>query len=236
MAETPRYAHLIALLFLGSMFVIFVCVVVAAVAAISKAGRVAKCAAAGAVLTGLGYFALLLAVALVSGDQTLAPGNWKYFCEADCHIAYSIESAQEASTLGPEARPTTPQGRFVVVRLKTWFDQNSIAPWRGNAALTPDARVVRLVDERGRRFLPLPQVAAWLPVASTPLSEPLRPGDSYSTSFVFDVARDARNLKLLISDVEPVSRLLIDHENSPLHGKIYLALSPGGATSAAATR
>lgn len=236
MAETPHYAHLIALLFLGSVFVIFICVVAAAVAAISKAGRVAKCAAAGAVLTGLGYFALLFGVALASGDKTLPPGNWKYFCEADCHIAYSIESTQEASTLGADARLITAQGRFVVVRLKTWFDQNSIAPWRGNAPLTPDARIVRLVDERGRRFLPLPQAAASLPIASTPLNEPLRPGDSYSTSFVFDVPTDARNPRLLISDVEPVSRLLIDHENSPLHGKIYLALGSRGATSAAAAR
>jgi len=33
MAETPRYAHLIALLFLGSGFVILVCFLVAIVAA-----------------------------------------------------------------------------------------------------------------------------------------------------------------------------------------------------------
>lgn len=236
MAETPRYAHLIALLFLGSVFVIFVCMVAAAVAVISKAGRAAKCAAAGAVSTGLGYFALLFGVALVSGDKTLPPGNWKYFCEADCHIAYSIESTLEASTLGAKARPIAAQGRFVVVRLKTWFDQNSIAPWRGNAPLTPDARVVCLVDERGRRFPPLPQAAESFEIASTPLVEPLRPGDSYSTSFVFDVPTDARNPRLLISDVDPISRLLIDHENGPLHGKIYLALSPGGATSAVAAR
>jgi len=225
MAETPRYAHLITLLFLGSAFVIFVCVIAAAVAAISKAGRAAKFAAGGAVLTGLGYFALLFGVALATGDKTLPPAEWKYFCEADCHIAYSIESAQEASTLGGEAKPITAQGRFVVVQLKTWFDQNSIAPFRGNAPLTPDARVVRLVDERGRRFPPLPQAGAVLHAASTPLSEALRPGASYATTFVFDVPADARD-----------PRLLINHENSPLHGKIYLALSPGGASTAAAVR
>lgn len=236
MAETPRYAHLITLLFLGSAFLIFVCVIAALVAAISKAGRTAKFAMGGAVLTGLGYFALLFGVALVSGDKTLAPGNWKYFCEADCHIAYSIESVQEASTLGGEAKPITAQGRFVVVRLKSWFDQNSIAPFRGNGPLTPDARVVQLVDERGRRFLPLPQAAASVHAASTPISEALRPGESYTTTFVFDMPPDAGNPRLLISDVEPISRLLIDHENSPLHGKIYLALNAGGATSAAALR
>src|ERR1700686_4409725 len=107
MAETPRYAHLITLLFLGSAFLIFVCVIATAVAAISKAGRAAKFAAGGAVLTGLGYFALLFGVALASGDKTLPPGNWKYFCKADCHIAYSIESTQEASTLAGEAQTTT---------------------------------------------------------------------------------------------------------------------------------
>src|SRR5947209_17949024 len=97
MAETPRYAHLVALLFLGSAFVISICVLVAAVAMISKSVRIRKCAAAGAALTGIGYVALLFAVALASRDTTLPPGNSKYFCEADCHIAYSIESVTEAS-------------------------------------------------------------------------------------------------------------------------------------------
>src|SRR5882724_10550822 len=87
-AETPRYAHLVALLFLGSAFVIFICALVAAVAMISKSARIAKFAAAGAALTG----------------------NPKYFCEADCPIAYSIESITEASTLGPETKPVTAQG------------------------------------------------------------------------------------------------------------------------------
>jgi len=32
----------------------------------------------------------------------------------------------------------------------------------------------------------------------------------------FDVPADARNPRLLISDVDLVTRLLVDHENSPL--------------------
>jgi hypothetical protein len=81
--------------------VIFICVLVAAVAMIRKSARVRKFAAAGAALTSIGYVALLFAVALASRDTTLPPGNSKYFCEADCHIAYSIESVTEASTLIP---------------------------------------------------------------------------------------------------------------------------------------
>ncbi len=233
MAETPRYAHLVTLLFLGSGLVIVVSIVVAVLAAIGKAGSVAKFAAGGAFLTGLGYCVLLFAVALTSGNKTLSPGNWKYFCEADCHIAYSIESTQEVATLGSETKPIAAPGRFVIVRLKTWFDQNSIAPFRGNGPLTPDARMVQLVDDRGRHFPAIPQAAA-LHVASTALSEPLRPGESYLTTIVFRLPADARNPRLLISDVEPVSRLLVDHENSPLHGKIYLALSPTASTTASA--
>jgi len=45
----------------------------------------------------------------------------------------------------------------------------------------------------------------------------LRPGKSYLTTFVFDVPADARNPRLLITDVDLVTRLLVDHENSPLH-------------------
>lgn len=107
---------------------------------------------------------------------------------------------------------------------KTWFDEHSIAPFRGNDPLTPDPRVVKLVDDRGRDYLPRPQIAAELRVRSTPLSQPLGPGESYSTTFVFDLPTDARNPRLLIADMDPLARLLIDSENSLLHGKIHLSL------------
>jgi len=231
MAETPRYAHLIALLFLGSGFVIFVCLLLAIVAALRKAGKVAKFAASGAALTALGYAVVLFGIALATSDKTLPPGDWKYFCEADCHIAYSVDSVPEASTLGGEAKPITARGRFMVVRLKTWFDQNSIAPFRGDSPLTPNSRVVKLIDDRGRRYFATPDSAAAVRGTSVPMDTPLRPGESYLTTFVFDLPADARNPRLLISDVDAMSRLLIDHENSPLHGKIYLAVNPGASAT-----
>ena len=231
MAETPRYAHLIALLFLGSGFVIFLCLLVAVVAALRKAGKVAKFAASGAALTALGYAVVLFGIALATSNKTLPPGDWKYFCESDCHIAYSIGSMQEAAMLGPETKHLTARGRFVVVRLKTWFDENSISPSRGNFPLTPDSRIVKLIDDRGRQYLPAPEASAVLPGPSAPLNTPLRPGESYLTTFVFDLPADARNPRLLITDVDLVTRLLVDHENSPLHGKIYLALNPSASTT-----
>jgi hypothetical protein len=56
---------------------------------------------------------------------------------------------------------------------------------------------------------------------STPLTEPLRPGESYTTDFIFDVPKDARGLRLLITEDDPETRLVIGHENSLLHKKIY---------------
>jgi len=232
MAETPHYAHLMELLFLGSGLVIFICVLVSIVAALGKAGKVAKFAAGGVAVTAVGYMVLLFGVALATSNKTLPPGNWKYFCEADCHIAYSVDSVKEAVTLGPEAKPMTARGRFIIVRLKTWFDQNSIAPFRGNSPLTPDPRFVRLIDDRGRQYFPSPDSAAAVHALSLPLDTPLRPGESYRTTFVFDLPAEARDPRLLISDAQPVTQLLVDHENSPLHGKIYLSLNTSASTNA----
>jgi len=225
MAETPHFSHLIVLLFLGSAFVLFGALVVMAVAAIARARTVAKFAAGGAVLVILGYALLLIVAGLASRNKTLAPGGWKYFCEADCHIAYAIDNAHEAATLGPEAKPLVARGRFVVVRLKTWFDQNSIAPWRGDAPLTPNPRTVQLIDDAGQPYLPLSKVPSEVDAGSVSLSTPLRPGESYATILVFELPSEAKHPRLLIADSDPVTRLLIDHENSPLHGKVYLALN-----------
>jgi hypothetical protein len=225
MAETPRLAHLGVLLFFASGLATLACIAMALVAALAKALPLARIAgAAGASILG-GYAVLLLAVGLASPNRTLAAGSWKYFCEADCHIAYQIAKVEFASTLGPESQPAIARGRFVIVRLKTWFDEHSIAPFRGDAPLTPDQRTVELVDDGGHRYLPVSDLPAALEQGSTPIREPLRPGESYFTTFVFDLPSAAEASKLLITDQEPVSRLLLDHENSPLHGKIYLSLA-----------
>jgi hypothetical protein len=233
MAETPRFAHLITLLFLGTVFGVACCLVVALVAAIERARTAARFAAGSAALAVFGYTGLLLSAGLFSREQTLPPGGWKYFCEADCHIAYMIDGVREAAALGPEAKPVAARGRFVVVRLKTWFDQNSIASFRGNAPLRPDSRTVQLIDGSGKPYSPLEQVPAGIDAGSTSLRTPLRPGESYETVFVFDLPNEATSPRLLIADTDPITALLIDHENSPLHGKIFLALNPRPAHAAA---
>lgn len=62
---------------------------------------------------------------------------------------------------------------------------------------------------------------------TTPLTKELRPGESYETALVFDVPAGAARLRLFLGD-DPlgVESVLIGHENSPMHGKIYFALPP----------
>src|SRR5258708_13138905 len=115
----------------------------------------------------------------------------------DCHMAYSLIGAQTAVVLGPELQQVSARGQFVVIRVKTWFDERTISAHRGNGPLTPNRRRVLLVDDRGRSFAPSPegQIAfAQINGPSTPLTQPFLPAESYTTAFVSDFPNDAQTL------------------------------------------
>jgi hypothetical protein len=236
MAETPRLAHLMLLLFLGSALTIVAGLATVVLGTVLRAKLATRMGGLLAIACVCGYGIVLLGTGVLSSSKTLPEGERKYFCEPDCHIAYSIESVRTAAMLGTEMSSSQASGEFFVVRLKSWFDENSISKHRGNGPLTPVPRLVSLEDSNGRRYFPTQVKSNALREGSTPLMQPLRPGESYLTSFVFDVARDAKQLRLLITDDDPISVVTIDHENSPFHGKIYLGLSPSSPSSAAELR
>jgi hypothetical protein len=228
MAEfTPHFAPIAVLLFLGTVFLIGTSLLVL-LYGITRRSVFFKRLGGGAVLTiAAGYFILLGGVSLASSEKVLPPGGWKYFCEIDCHVAYSVVGAQTTAALGPETQQVTAHGEFVVVQLKTWFDERTISAHRGNGPLTPNQRRVLLVDDRGRSFVPSPEgQMAYTRIngPSAQLSQPLRPGESYTTNLVFDVPNDAQKLRLLIIEDDPETRFVIGHENSLLHKNIYLSL------------
>ena len=55
--------------------------------------------------------------------------------------------------------------------------------------------------------------------AGTAMTIPLRPGESYSTTLVFDLPTDIKNPTLLIHEGELLTHFVIGHENSFLHKK-----------------
>ena len=234
---TPHFAPVVVLLFLGTALLLGASFLLLFYGAARRSSFFLRLGALAATAIAIGYLLLLGGVSFASSERVLPAGGWKYFCEIDCHLAYSLVGAQTAATLGAELQPVSARGRFVIVRVKTWFDERTISAHRGNGPLTPNLRKVTLVDDAGRSFLPSAEgqaAFARLGNRSTPLTEPLRPGESYVTNFVFDCPQQARGLRLLITEDDPETRLVIGHENSLLHKKIYWGFHPAPLSSAPA--
>jgi hypothetical protein len=223
----PHFAPIVVLLFLGTVLLIAASFLILLYGAVRRSAFLARLGLGAVVTIAFGYFILLTGVSFASSEEVLPAGGWKYFCEIDCHLAYSLMGAQTTAVLGPEMQQVSARGEFVIVRVKTWFDERTISTHRGNGPLTPNARKVILVDDSERRFALSPEgqtAFARLIGDTTPLTQPLRPGESYTTDFVFDVPSDAHRLRRLITEDDPETRLVIGHENSLLHKKIYFGL------------
>lgn len=208
----PEVAPLVVLAFLGTAALLAALLLAAAASAVLGKRSLAGWLAVGGTLVAAGYGATLIAFSLASRETVLKPGDRKYFCEIDCHLAYSVE--------GVEAT-VVPAGTIYAVSLKTWFDPNTVASFRGNAPLTPNPRVAFLVDEAGKRY-PAPKAAL------ESLARVLRPGESFLTTLSFETPAAIGRPRLLLVDPPGLEAFLIGHENSPFHGKIYFALEPAG--------
>jgi hypothetical protein len=164
-------------------------------------------------LTAVGtaiYFALLFGFSLASRAHTLARGEEKYFCEIDCHLAYSVTDIQAQSEVAST--------RYTVT-IRTHFDETTTSSHRPkDEPLTPSPRLAYLIDDTGHQY-------SSVSIAGTPLLTPLKPADSYTTSLVFEVPSTGTGLRLLIN-TEPSwpDHFIIGDENSWLHKKTYFAL------------
>jgi len=156
------------------------------------------------------YFVLLVGFSLSSREKALARGREKYFCEIDCHLAYSVVDVKAKS----DAASTD-----YVITLRTRFDETTTSPSRPReASLTPSPREVQLVDGTGRVYAPVS-------TAGTSLMTALRPADSYTTELEFRLPKNASGLRLLINTMPAwPDHVVIGDENSWLHKKTYFAL------------
>jgi hypothetical protein len=181
--------------------------------------RLARLAGAGAGGVIGVYLLVLVATGVLSRDRLLPPGAEKIFCEIDCHLGYAITGVMPGAAPGNDARQWT-------VMVRTRFDEATISPRRGREApLWPSPRRVRLRDSAGGVHEPLPDApAAADSGTSTPLTTPLRPGESYVTALRFALPAGVAPVALVIEDAEAISAALIGHERSPWHGKTMLAL------------
>jgi hypothetical protein len=185
-----------------------------------------KALGAGALVCCL-YLVLMLAFSLTSTRRALARGEEKHFCEIDCHLAYSLVEVKRQKTLGPPDKTVTARGLFNLITVRTRFDETTISSTRGDSPLYPNSRTLTVFDEEGRAYEPSAEGTRALELsggAGTPLTTPLRPGQSYTTTLVFDLPVEIRNPTLLMREGEWVTRFIIGHENSPLHGQTLFQL------------
>ena len=201
-----------ALALLGTAFLLFVTAIVFVQSLIvRKHGRAKIVLLAFLAVAGV-YLAAMLIFSFASHENLLARGQEKHFCELDCHLAYSILQTAQTKTFGDTANQLTASGQFIVITIKTRFDEATIGPRRGNSPLYPNGRAVILIDEQGNRYAPVSQ-------AGTPLTNPLRPRESYTTDIAFDLPVNAKPTTMLISEDAWETHFVIGHENSLLHKK-----------------
>jgi hypothetical protein len=230
MIFTPNNAPAVALLFLGTVLLVGIGVAAGAWLVYRRRFVPARRIGEALAVVLLVYGGALLAHSFTSRDRSLEPGQLKYFCEIDCHLAYSVESVRTAPSLG-SAPSVAAQGRFLVVTVKTWFDPDTISPHRGNGELHPNPRTIELEDSAGIRHrlsLEGESVLAAGADPREPLSRPLRPGESYTTDLVFDLPPAAKAARLLITENLAVAPFIVSHENSLFHGKIWFRLPEPG--------
>ena len=214
--------------FLGACFVLVVLGLVAMHALVVRRYGRARVFLALLGATAALYFCVVLVFSLASGERLLARGEEKHFCEIDCHLAYSVVGVRRAKTLGEGAAQTDARGEFLVVTLKTRFDETTISAHRGDGELYPNPRRVTIYDADGRSYAPSEDGARALAASGAggmPIETPLRPGESYTTELVFDLPADVRAPRLLIHEGDTVTHFIIGHENSPLHKKTEFQLN-----------
>ncbi len=230
---TLPFAPVAVLGFLAAGLLLFGLLAASLVSLLVRKRRLATLLGAAGIAVAGAYLGVLLAFSFASREETLAKGGRKYFCEIDCHLAYSLEDVSRTRVLGVAPQLVSANGIFHVVTIRTWFDPATTAPWRGDAPLTPNPRVVYVLDESGRRHDPSAAGRRALGESGggfTALTRPLRPGESYLTRFVFDLPEGAERLRLFLGDPPGIERLLIGHENSFFHGRIFFALGPAIAS------
>ncbi len=194
-----------ALGFLAGAATLLIGILVAISAWLSGHKLVARSMASVVAIELVLYVGLLIGYSSFSKEVALAPGAEKYFCELDCHIAYTVTDVKRS-------------GDKLTISLRTRFDERTIAPWRGDGTLSPSPRDIDVLDAAGHHYAPTA-------TSGPQLTTPLRPGQSYNTEFTFQVPAAAAEprLEVLTKGTFP-ERVLIGNENSFLHRKISFRL------------
>jgi hypothetical protein len=192
----------------------------------------------GALTWGAAYTAVLVGTSLTSRERVLGPGEVKRLCGfyLDCHMGAGVVDVRRTATLGLPPKEVRAAGEFYIVTLKITSDAR-------RETLRLAGPTVTVIDAAGSSYprSSLGERALANAVGpAIPLNSPVSANSQFTTPIVFDLPRDLRNPKLLLTDTPGVDRaiegLLIGDEDSFLHKRTYHALTLGPARVADALR
>ena len=170
------------------------------------------------------YLLLLLAFSGFSQQHMLAVGAEKHLCELDCHLAYSVTSVEQKSTLGEGTKAVSAQGAgvFYVVRMRVRFDETTISPQRPRGArLSPSPHRAILGDGLGHEMEP--SVAGQQALGISAETAPLLPGESAEIAQVFEIPWGHPD-RMLFTQNDTALHWVIGNENSLGHQKTWFQL------------
>ena len=215
-------AHLAALCLLGTLGLTVLLAILTGVLFFTRRAW-ARYSLLASVLLLAGYAAVVALFSATSFDRIVGRGDEKFYCGLDCHIAYSVGNVERTKTIGD----TRASGEFYVIVVRSHFDKRTIGPRRGDRPLRPDPPTLTLIDGSGHSYpVSSPGQQAWKTThgQSHSLGEPLRPGEWFETTWVFDVPAGAKNVRMFAGWSGLPSYLMIGDEASPRHKKTYFAL------------
>jgi hypothetical protein len=166
------------------------------------------------------YLAMLFGTSVSSNDRELSFNESKKFCGfyLDCHLNVALKAVRRADRLGKK----TADGEFYVVKVEIFSDA-------AKAELALQGVDVHVIDNAGRIYNR--DTVTEMELAPQPEFEKLLgPEESFVKEIVFDLPNGIENPRLDIKQGHPIERmiesLLINDEDSMLHGRVYFTLVP----------
>ena len=208
-------------------------IVIAFVASRRNNRAVARSFLGGAAILAVAYASGVIAASAVSTEQTLAPGETKWFCGfyLDCHLGLSVDRDDILAELPGPSGPVKAAGRFHVLTLG--LHNSAVNPNLDMLLYRPNARIV---DASGRTYSRSREAEATLGSSDRPavLGEETKVSHApQKATIVFDLPVNVQGPRLIVAEGWLVNRAielgLIDDENSIFHRRTYQALSPSDA-------
>ncbi len=170
------------------------------------------------------YAVMLIGTSLASSETILGRGEAKAFCGFyfDCHMHAAVTGVSKAKQIGER----TANGEFYLVTVKVFSDARRARL----GLLTVGAHVV---DDRGAVYARDHAAETELP-SQPSFDQKIGPGESFEKQIVFDLPADTADPRLDIRDGygidHVIEAVLIDDEDSPLHGRNYFKLTEQNET------